>query len=103
MKVDHEENQAEKLQQLFAEVTNQQREEETKQKENETDKTATNYIEVDVLSLPPRSVVHQRPKRKLYIRLKSPFSRLLFVSVLLLIIIGIIYYLAGDQIMFFFT
>jgi|SRR5690625_551640 len=103
MKVDHEENQAEKLQQLFAEVTNQQREEETKQKENETDETATNYIEVDVLSLPPRSVVHQRPKRKLYIRLKSPLSRLLFVLVLLLIIIGIIYYLAGDQILFFFT
>ncbi|HLR71584.1 MAG TPA: hypothetical protein VK085_09155 [Pseudogracilibacillus sp.] len=95
MQSEHEDNQAEKLQQLFAEVTNEQQQQETK--------NSTDFIEVDVLKLPPRSEVHQKPKRKLYIRLTSPFARLLFVFLSILIIMGVIYYVAGEQIVLFFS
>lgn len=99
LKMENEENQAEKLQQLFAEVTNQ-----PKEKEDDKEKEATtSYIEVDVLNLPPRSEVHQKPKRKFYVNLKSPFVRLLLVLFILLIIISLIYYVAGEQIILFFS
>lgn len=99
LKLDHEENQAEKLSQLFADVVNQSEE----NKANETKDTADDFVEVDVLNLPPRSEVHKTPKRKLYIHLGSPFTRLLTVLVILVIIIGIIYFIAGEQILLFFS
>lgn len=99
LKLDHEENQAEKLSQLFAEVVNQSEED----KANETKESTDDFIEVDVLNLPPRSEVHKTPKRKLYIHLGSPFTRLLSVLFILVIIIGIIYFIAGEQILLFFS
>lgn len=99
LKLDHEENQAEKLQQLFAEVVNQSEE----NKVNETEDSTEDFIKVDVLNLPPRSEVHKTPKRKLYIHLGSPFMRLLSVLVILVIIIGLIYFIAGEQILLFFS
>lgn len=99
LKLDHEENQAEKLQQLFAEVVNQTEENKTHKMNNSTD----NFIEVDVLNLPPRSEVHKSPKRKLYIHFGSPFTRLLSVVLVLVLIIGFIYFIAGEQILLFFS
>jgi|SRR5690625_753698 len=95
LKIEHEENQAEKLQQLFAEVTNQPNNNKNREEDKEEN---ANLIEVDVLNLPPRSEVHQQPKRKLYIRFKSPLTRLLIILLLLFVTIGIIYYIAGEQI-----
>jgi len=95
LKREHEKNQAEKLKQLFAEVTNQP--------PSEEDKAPTDFIEVDVLKLPPRSEVHQKSKLKFHIRLTSPFARFVLVFLLILIIIGVIYYKAGNEIILFFS
>jgi len=98
LKIEHGENQAEKLQQLFAEVTNQP----ASNHENETEKDV-DFIEVDVLNLPPRSEVHGKPKRKYYIRLKSPIMRFMTILLFLLVVISVIYFLAGEQIFLFFS
>ncbi len=98
MSMEQEDNQAEKLQQLFAEVTNQP----IDNHENKEEEIDNDFIEVDVLNLPPRSEVHKKAKQKLDIRLGSPFIRLLSVLILLMIVIILIYFIAGEQILHFF-
>ncbi|MEJ8776816.1 hypothetical protein [Pseudogracilibacillus sp. ICA-222130] len=90
------ESQAKQLQQLFQEV-NSEHEKETKQIEKQ------DLVEIDVLSLPPRSEVHVSTKRKLKISLKGPLGRFLFVLFILLLILGGMYMYFGEEIIYFFT
>ncbi|MEI3604711.1 hypothetical protein SPD48_03315 [Pseudogracilibacillus sp. SE30717A] len=99
MTMEHEENQAEKLQQLFAEVTNQP----IDQQESKDEETSNDYIEVDVLNLPPRSEVHTKPKQKVNVSFNSPLMRLFSVLILLIIIVTLIYFVAGEKLIHFFN
>lgn len=99
MRNELEENQAKKLQQLFAEITNDQNQSGEQLKEVKTE----DLIEIDVLNLPPRSEVHLSPRRKLSLSFKKPFVRLIFVLFILLAIICVIYFVVGEQIIIFFT
>ncbi|HIV75442.1 MAG TPA: hypothetical protein H9895_10210 [Candidatus Pseudogracilibacillus intestinigallinarum] len=90
------ESQAKQLQQLFQEV-NSEHEKETKPIEKQ------DLVEIDVLSLPPRSEVHLSTKRKLKISLKRPLGRFLFVLFILILILGGMYIYFGEEIIYFFT
>ena len=92
-----EDNQALKLQQLFSEVNNQELE------EKETPKEEQDLIEIDVLNLPPRSEVHHKASVSFQMDLRSPLWRFLFVILLVVLVIGVVYYFFGNQITVFFT
>jgi hypothetical protein len=96
MHKEQKEIQKEKLQQLFAEVTNQETEQSGISEPVE-------FIEIDVLQLPPRSKVHQKAKLSIHVNFHSPVWRFSFVIVLLAIILFFLYYFFGDQIMLLFT
>ena len=99
MRSEYEQNQAEKLKQLFDEVNNQSlKEEESNEQKNEEQQ----YIEIDVLKLPPRKEVHTNPKSRLYIPSKRPLIRISFVIILLIAILATIYFFIGDQLFLFF-
>src|SRR5690625_2005378 len=89
-----EKNQADKLQQLFQEVNNQSIEE-TEGKEEQ--KQVEDYVEIDVLNLPPRNEVHTNPKSRFQLTWKRPFIRIFVVSILLIAILAAIYFFVGDQ------
>lgn len=96
---DHQKkDQAEKLQQLFAEVNNQEQDDETK----ETLTNEKEFIEVDVLQLPPRSEVHQTSKWKLRINFRSPWLRFTSTLVLLAVVLFCLYYFLGDYLLVLF-
>lgn len=96
MSNEQEDNQAIKLQQLFAEVNNQAEE----VTETTVDKE---LIEVDVLNLPPRSEVHQKSKLRLRMNVRRPVWRFLLVILILVGIITGVYFMFGEQIILFFT
>lgn len=91
-----EDNQAKKLHQLFEEVVNEQPKHENIIEEKQ------DFIEVDVLNLPPRSEVHLAPKRKFTLNLKHPVMRFIFVLIILVLLISIVYFVFGDQVFLFF-
>ncbi|HLR54059.1 MAG TPA: hypothetical protein VK078_04970 [Pseudogracilibacillus sp.] len=96
---DHQkQDQAEKLQQLFAEVNNQEQTDETK----DASINDKEFIEVDVLQLPPRSEVHQTSKWKLHINFRSPWLRFTSVLVLLAVVLFCLYYFLGDYLLVLF-
>jgi len=95
---DQKNTQAEKLQQLFREVNNQEMADKQTEKESTTE-----FVEVDVLQLPPRSEVHQTSKWSTHINISSPWVRFSFIVFLLLVILFIAYFPAGDKIIIFFT
>lgn len=92
-----DEKQAKELQQLFAEIANDQTEEEKSGSEQEE------LVEIDVLNLPPRSEVHVSPERRLTLNFKKPYVRFTVVILLLLVLIAIIYVVFGEQIILYFT
>lgn len=94
-------HQAEKLMELFQEVSSHTPDEET-EKSKAQQVVAEEYIELDVLNLPPRREVHQKSKQRLTIRMKEPIVRVFFVLVLLLAILIVLYFTLGDQLIFFF-
>lgn len=90
-------HQAKKLQQLFAEVNNQELAgKKTKAIEEE------NFVEVDVLQLPPRSEVHQKSRWSPTIYWRSPLFRFSLVVVILVALILVAYLMYGDDMMHFF-
>lgn len=97
MSNDHKENQAIKLQQLFAEVTNQEAMNEIEGEHPEE------FVEVDVLQLPPRSEVHNKSKWSMQIKPSSPLVRFIFVIILMLAVIGVLYYVIGEKVILFFS
>lgn len=90
-------HQAKKLQQLFAEVNNQATDEEENKAIEEED-----FVEVDVLQLPPRREVHQKSRWSPQIYWRSPLLRFSLVIVLLAGIILVAFLLYGDAMMQFF-
>lgn len=94
-----ESNQAEKLQQLFTEITNQ--ENVSKQEKNDVVvEEMTTYKEIDVLNLPPRSEVHKKLKWRLKIRFGAPIVRFSLFVLILLIIVALVLYVYIDSIPF---
>ena len=98
MHEEQRENQAEKLQQLFREVNNPETADH-KYKEESTPE----FVEVDVLQLPPRSEVHQTAKWSTHINLRSPWVRFSFIVIVLLVILLVVYFFIGEKIIIFFT
>lgn len=92
-----EENQARKLQELFAEVANNPEIKDNEPIEKEE------FVEMDILNLPPRSEVHSSSKRKLKLNIKKPFARFVFVMIILIAIITMMYFAIGDQFNFRFS
>lgn len=94
--MDHEkeENQAGKLQQLFEEVNNQPKKDPMNEELKKED-----YIEVDVLNLPPRKEVHTNPKSRLQFTFNRPFIRITVVLILLIAILATMYFLMGEQLL----
>lgn len=90
-------DQAEKLQQLFSEIND------PKLEEKKASKQETEFIEIDVLNLPPRSEIHKNTMIRYKINLRRPLWRFLFVLICLFVIIGVVYYMYGEQIILFFT
>lgn len=96
---DHQKkDQADKLQQLFAEVNNQEQDHDSAVTSSEEKE----FIEVDVLQLPPRSEVHQTSKWKLHINFRSPWLRFTSTLVLLAIVLFCMYYFLGDYLLVLF-
>lgn len=94
------EHQAEKLMELFQEVSNHAPDNETMRNETKQG-VAEEYIELDVLNLPPRREIHQKSKQRLTIRWREPIVRMFFVLVLLLTILVVLYFTIGDRLIFF--
>lgn len=90
-------NQAEKLMELFEEVANHNPKDEIDQKEQ-----AEEYIELDLLNLPPRREVHASGKQRYSFRLKKPLIRFIFIILLLIGIAVLFYFDFGEQITNFF-
>jgi len=99
-------HQADKLMELFREVANhnpeEMNEEEvidfTEQVEEEAD-----YVELDLLNLPPRREVHRKNKGRYSFSLAKPFTRLLIVIIILLLILSLTYYdIIGQMLTFFY-
>lgn len=91
------ENQADKLKQLFQEVNN-----ESLIKENKPKRIEDEFIEIDVLKLPPRKEVHTHPKSRLSLSFKRPFIRISIVFILVIAILTTIYYVLGEELQLFF-
>lgn len=96
---DHQKkDQTDKLQQLFAEVNNQEQNHDSAMNSAEEKE----FIEVDVLQLPPRSEVHQTSKWKLHINFRSPWLRFTSTLVLLAAVLFCLYYFLGDYLLVLF-
>lgn len=90
----NEPNQADNLMKLFQEVANHTPDDPIETKQEELDfveqvdgSEEQSYVELDLLNLPPRREVHQQKKSRYSFTLINPFTRLLFV---LLLVIGTI-------------
>src|SRR5690625_1065823 len=89
-------NQVSNLEKILAEIN------ENPQIKEQTQILPGNDMEIDVLNLPPRKIVHQSAKRRLIINLKHPFYRLSTVIILIIAIIFIVYYIVGEHIIILF-
>lgn len=92
MTINQDENsQAAKLQQLFSEVTERERELENVILEDvaEVDR------QIDILNLPPRSEVHTASRNKVKVTFNWPFIRLFIIMIILIVIVVSAYYTIG--------
>lgn len=97
-----EKNQAEKLQQLFTEITSHEKEIEQERKvvsKKQLDEKTT-YEEIDVLNLPPRSEVHKKIKWRFSVRFSAPIVRFIFFFLILIIVIFVILFFYYDGLPF---
>src|SRR5690625_5296180 len=99
-----DQNQAAKLQELFVEVTQNERvddqdsnQTEIKSEDEFVDNESINY-EIDILNLSPRSEVHLSKSKKIKLTLNRPLVRFLLVIILLIgITIGAYYVIGFEQ------
>jgi hypothetical protein len=95
-------NQGKELRELLQEVNNNNVDENVT---NESLDDQQNFMEdkkviqtesedktLDVLNLPPRKVTHSHKKKRTHLKLSRPFIRLTLVVVLLLIVIGLLFF-----------
>lgn len=94
----NERNQADNLMKLFQEVANHspddpiEEQDELDFTEQVTENKEQSYVELDLLNLPPRSEVHQKSNSRYSFTLINPFTRLLFVIILVIGIIALLLY-----------
>lgn len=98
MHEEQKDNQAKKLQQLFREVNNQEA-----SLEDENTYHNREFVEIDVLQLPPRSEVHQTSKWGIHFHITSPWVRFTFTICVLLAVIFIVYFFIGEKVILFFN
>lgn len=92
MNDNHEhDNQASELKSLFEEVQKNESSMQRDRKEKEVEQT-TDIREIDLLNLPPRKEVHGKDNKWTRLKISKPLRRLLFVTVVLLVLFGFIYY-----------
>jgi hypothetical protein len=70
----------------------------TEQEEKWNERKADTENEINVLNLPPRKEVHGQKKKRAHIKLRKPFIRLAIVIVLVIIVVGILFFLNGGGI-----
>ena len=88
-----EHHQAAKLQELFSEINNHEITNNLDDTENVAPKES-NYQDIDILNLPPRSEVHGVKKTKTRWKVRSPFIRFLIVLLLVVfLLVGAYFYL----------
>ncbi|HLS08605.1 hypothetical protein [Lentibacillus sp.] len=89
-------NQGEELQKLLDEVDGgrEQNDQEEKQR-NESDKETER--EVDILNLPPRKDVHGNRNKRTKFKISHASGRFIAVIFVLILILGISFYLWGDE------
>lgn len=89
-------NQASSLEELIAEVEQEEIKQDHEDKETSLRLGSDKEIKIDVLSLPPRSEIHISNKRT-RIRISNPMKRFIFMIVLLVIlIVGSMFYFRED-------
>lgn len=99
MRNEIENSQAEKLQQLFDEINNRPIE----KKERKENKKEEEYIEVDVLNLPPRKEVHTNPRTRLHFPFKKPIIRISIVCIFVIAILITLFFILGEQLLVYFS
>lgn len=105
METERKGNQADKLIELFQEITaNDPTVEQITTQENERiEKAAQSMIELDVLKLPPRQEVHQVKKQPFTFRITRPMLRFSFVVLLVAAYISFLYIGLNDALRTFFS
>lgn len=101
MKERNERHQADQLMKLFQEVANHQpedyEEEEGIEEKVTEERSYDEYVELDLLNLPPRREVHGQRKVRYSLSFSSPFFRLFFIIILIVVIVFILYYVGVLQ------
>lgn len=57
--------------------------------------------EIDILNLPPRNEVHGNKKKHIHIKISAPLIRLLIVTLIILVVLGGLYYGWGIDVLDF--
>lgn len=98
-------NQADKLMELFQEVANHNSDDfdEPSFEHEEKERTNEEYVELDILNLPPRREVHSNKKSKYSFSLTRPIVRLTFIIILLIVVFVLFYLYNRDEILSFFN
>lgn len=97
-------HQANKLMELFQEVANHNPDDidQPDLNQHDSEKLHEEYIELDILNLPPRREVHGNKKRKYSFSLARPIIRLTFVFLIMIMILILFFYQNLNQIVTFF-
>lgn len=90
-------DQAEHLKQLFHEVQQSEKAEESVSKELTANDTESEHLKIDVLNLPPRKEVHKDHDSRMRLKLSKPFLRFISVVIILFIITICIYIFWGEE------
>src|SRR5690606_13467854 len=93
-------HQADKLMELFQELANHQPDDKEPMQEEEMKRHE--YVELDVLNLPPRREVHGNKKGKYSFSLTRPSVRLFVVIVFVIAILCLVYYFNREALLTFF-
>lgn len=93
-------HQADKLMELFQEVANHQPDDKEPMEDEEMKRDE--YVELDVLNLPPRREVHGNKKGKYSFSLARPSVRLFVVIVFVIAILCLVYSFNREALLTFF-
>jgi hypothetical protein len=96
-----ERDQAEELRRLVYDVQSNQGENmEVDRPDNDLE---TEEREIDILNLPPRKEVHGKNQHRVKLKTSNSLKRFLLVIIILMIVLGTIYYFYGEELIQFFS
>lgn len=95
-------NQADRLMELFQEISANDHTKQTLLEEKETTTFEDTMIELDVLKLPPRKEVHETKRQPYTFRITMPMLRFSFIVLLAISYLTYLYVSLGDGIISFF-